>query len=221
MKKLHEFISDHSIHLILSVFVLLACIVLAADILMVVDCVTNTFREEETENVPITASIRQDISDSSVHGDIYLPPVVDSDPITDTTVEKETDWYLTREFLIDYAAENYGVSQEWMMWLIGTTWREDYHEDRYLEYAWACEIFNEYLYYSVWQLDGIWGNYYSIENAFNGYYAADYTCLEMVWYAMTDRDTRICEVDGMIRWYVPGYYLIYDSDIYNCQVWGR
>ena len=127
---------------------------------------------------------------------------------------------LTRSRLIQYAAEIYGVSEGWVMWLIGTTYNEDYFDDRYLQYAWACEILNCYTDWSVYDLDCIWGSYYSIEHAFSGYYICDEETLEMVWEAMTDRDERIVEVDGMIRWYVPGYYLIYDSEIYNCQVWG-
>ena len=65
------------------------------------------------------------------------------------------------------------------------------------------------------------GDYYSVENAYSDYYSADDTTLEMVYEALTDRDTRIVEVDGMIDYYVPGYYLIYDSAVYNCQVWGN
>ena len=126
-----------------------------------------------------------------------------------------------RERIIQYAAENYGVSEEWTIWLIGTTHNEGYQGDRYLEYAWACEILNCYRYWSVWDLDCIWGSFYSIGNAYAGYYAADDVTLSMVWEALTDRDTRIVEVDGMIRWEVPGYYLIYDSEVYNCQVWGQ
>ena len=128
---------------------------------------------------------------------------------------------LTRERIINYAKETYGVSEEWVIWLIGTTWNEGYQQDRYLEYCWACEIINEYRNYSVWDLDGIWGAYYSYLHAYSGYLSADDMTLQMVWEALTNTDTRIVEVDGMIRWEVPGYYLIYDSDAYNCQVWGN
>lgn len=127
---------------------------------------------------------------------------------------------ITRESIINYAWNNYGLSEEWVIWLIGTTWNEGYHADRYLEYAWACEIINVYSGWSVWDLDCIWGGYYSMDMAYSGYYAADDITLEMVWEAFTDRDYRIVEVDGMIDYYVPGYYLIYDSPVYNCQVWG-
>ena len=128
---------------------------------------------------------------------------------------------LTRSRLIQYASEHYGVSEGWVMWLIGTTYNEDYFEDRYLQYAWACEILNCYTDWSVWDLDCIWGGYYSIEHAYSGYYICDEGTLEMVWQAMTDTDTRIVEVDGMIEYPPSSYYLIYDSEIYNCQVWGE
>lgn len=170
-----------------------------------------------------------DIAAAAVHWDPD-PCLVRSEEVTRTAREdagaiveytEPEEWTLTRETIIETAYELYGVSEEWTMWLIGTTYNEEYFDDRYLQYAWACEILNVYRDWSVYDLDCIWGSYYSIGNAFDGFYAADDTTLEMVWEAMIDRDTRIVEVDGMIRWYVPGYYLIYDSNIYNCQVWGR
>ena len=170
------------------------------------------------------------IADSSVHSDTLLVTVRSegveddlgsADNNSDNGIHSDEPAGLTRERIIAYAEEVYGVSYEWCVWLIGTTWNEGYQKDRYLEYAWACEIVNCYRNWSVWDLDCIWGAYYSIDMAYNGYYAADDTTLEMVWLALTDTDTRIVEVDGMIRWEVPGYYLIYDSPIYNCQVWGQ
>lgn len=169
------------------------------------------------------------IADSSIHCDfIYIPDTEgveddwDSDSGScDNGICSNEPAGLTRERIIEYAGENYGVSYEWCVWLIGTTWNEGYQGDRYLEYAWACEIINCYRHWSVYELDCIWGDYYSIGNAYAGYYAADDTTLQMVWEALSDTDTRIVEVDGMIRWEVPGYYLIYDSPYYNCQVWGE
>lgn len=169
------------------------------------------------------------IADSSIHCDfIYIPDTEgiedDSSSIDNSRGDAGNSAEhagLSRERIIAYAEENYGVDYEWCVWLIGTTNNEQYWDDRYLEYAWACEIVNCYSNWSVWDLDCIWGSYYSIDMAYAGFYAADDVTLQMIWEALTDRDTRIVEVDGMIRWEVPGYYLIYDSDIYNCQVWGR
>ena len=169
---------------------------------------TATEAAAKTEGEEVGDDIPRGLDSSADNGDSDVP--VESD-----------GWRLTRETIISYAWETYGVSEEWTMWLIGTAWNEDYHQDRYLEYAWSCEILNEYRYWSVWDLDCIWGPHYSIGNAYAGYYAADAACLEMVWLALTDPDPRIVEVDGMIEWYVPGYYLIYDSPVYDCQVWGR
>lgn len=169
------------------------------------------------------------IADSSIHCDfIYIPDTEgiedDSSNIDNSRGDAGNNAELaglTRERIIAYAEENYGVDYEWCVWLIGTTHNEQYWDDRYLEYCWACEIINCYRHWSVYELDCIWGDYYSIDHAYAGYYAADDTTLQMVWEALSDTDTRIVEVDGMIRWYVPGYYLIYDSDVYNCQVWGN
>ena len=195
----------------------------------------STKRQSAESSSPSTTTEQSDgrenprsIADSCLHYD-YVPVVVRSDEVTRAAREdagaaaeytEPEEWTLTRETIIETAYELYGVSEEWTMWLIGTTHNEQYYDDRYLEYAWACEILNEYADRSVWELDCIWGSYYSIENALDGFYAADDTTLEMVWYAMTDRDTRITEVDGMIVYPPDSYYLIYDSDIYNCQVWG-
>lgn len=191
-------------------------------------------RSEADGNIPQDLS---DISSSAVHSD-YRDGLVRPTEIAEETTEQittnndewqgtnqeyvePTEWILSRETLINTAYELYGVSEEWTMWLIGTTHNEGYQADRYLEYAWACEIVNCYRHWSVYDLDCIWGGYYSIGNAFSGYYSADDTTLEMVYEALVDRDTRIVEVDGMIDYYVPNYYLIYDSPIYNCQVWGE
>ena len=166
----------------------------------------------------------QRIEDSAVHGQTYLPEREEndsSDNHSDSNDHHNTVApRLTRSRIIQYAQEHYGVSEAWVMGLIGTTFNEGYSEDRYLQYAWACEILNEYSDWSADALDGIWGDYYSIEHAFSGYYIADEETLEMVWEAMTNLDTRICEVDGMIDYEVDGYYLIYDSEVYDCQVWG-
>lgn len=170
-----------------------------------------------------------DISLSSVHYDsIYFSDTEGVEDVSSSPDRVPRDAGnnaeyagLSRERIIAYAAENYGVDYEWCVWLIGTTWNEGYQGDRYLEYAWACEIINCYRHWSVYELDCIWGDYYSIDHAYAGYYAADDTTLQMVWEALSDTDTRIVEVDGMIRWEVDGYYLIYDSEIYNCQVWGN
>lgn len=164
------------------------------------------------------------IENSAVHGETYLPERTenvsgfhnsDSNDHHNTVAPR-----LTRSRIIQYASEHYGVSEGWVMWLIGTTYNEDYFDDRYLQYAWSCEIINEYQDWSVWDLDCIWGDYYSIEHAFSGYYIADDETLEQVWKALTDTDERICEVDGMIIYPPDNYYLIYDSEVYNCQVWG-
>lgn len=167
------------------------------------------------------------IADSAIHSDLPVGMVQevkdasrDNNRNSDVGINVEPS-RLTREKILQYAADTYGVSEEWTMWLIGTTWNEDYHNDRYLEYAWACEIVNHYTTWSVYDLDCIWGEFYSIGNAFSGYYAADDITLEMVWQALREPDPRITEVDGMIDYYVPGYYLIYDSPLYDCQVWGN
>lgn len=168
------------------------------------------------------------IADSAVHDNTIFIPVreVENDLCSNDSGDNNGSGNsvasrLTRSRVIQYAEEHYGVSEAWVMWLIGTTFNEDYSDDPYLQYAWACEILNCYANWSVEDLDCIWGPYYSIEHAFSGYYICDEETLEMVWQAMTDRDERIVEVDGMIDYYVEGYYLIYDSPWYDCQVWGE
>lgn len=161
------------------------------------------------------------IADSAVHYD-HVPGTLRSERVReDAGHSADYEEPITRQSIIDTAYELYGVSEEWVIWLIGTTYNEEYFDDRYLQYCWACEILNCYSDRSVDFLDCIWGAYYSFSNAYDGYWSADDTTLEMVWNALIDTDTRIVEVDGMIDYYVEGYYLIYDSPYYNCQVWGN
>lgn len=181
------------------------------------------------EDAPVIES-NADIDSSAIHSDSFSyiersPEVTDETTAHSVRDDLGTDavyeFRVTRQLIINTAYEMYGVPEEWTIWLIGTTWNEDYHNDRYLEYCWACEIINVYRNYSVWSLDGIWGAYYSYGHAYSGYLSADDTTLEMVWLALTDRDERIVEVDGMIDYPPSSYYLIYDSEVYNCQVWGE
>jgi len=131
--------------------------------------------------------------------------------------------------------ETYGVDFRWMGMLIGTTAREGYFQDPYLYYAWACAILNDYRWYPVdavyWLMSG-WGG--TMCEACGPYYcehAVVYGCgyhasfcnvapevLKCIYLALTNRDERIFEVDGMIT---GGDYsrLIYSSPVYNCQVW--
>ena len=141
-----------------------------------------------------------------------------SDDPDSGSADPEVPEEIGRQEIIDYAQAAYGVSEEWAIWLIGTTANEGYTEDRYLEYAWACCVINVYSGWSVWELDGIWGDYYSYGKAYASYLEADDTTLANVMEALVNTDTRISEVDGE-AWYTDRE-LIYDSDIYNCQVWG-
>lgn len=145
---------------------------------------------------------------------------------------------MTKEELVALGIEMYGVDSRWMQMLIGTTCREGYLGDHYLYYAWACEILNTYRGFSAdamyARMDG-WGSAGCAAcGEYYGEHAVLYGCgmhasysttpdfvLKAVYLAMINRDFRIAEVDGMINISNPpgGYALIYNSPVYNCQVW--
>lgn len=131
--------------------------------------------------------------------------------------------------------QTYGVDFRWMGMLIGTTAREGYFQDPYLYYAWACAMLNDYRWYPAdavyWLMSGWGGTSCELCGPYYSEHAVVYGCgyhasfcnvsqevLKCIYLALTDRDERIFEVDGMVT---GGNYskLIYSSPVYNCQVW--
>ena len=126
-----------------------------------------------------------------------------------------------------------------MQALIGTTEREGYYSDPYLLYAWACTMLNLYrgttadgLYVLMQPWGGVMcpacGKYYGEHavtygcGAHTGYVSSTDITRQCIFLAMVNRDYRIAEVDGMVDSSgTGGYGLIYNSPIYDCQVWGR
>jgi len=189
--------------------------------------------ESEKTEKEITGVIRQD--NSILEADIYR--------ITSVPVTPETFWELmglvpevNKEALVALGIESYGLNSRWMEMLIGTTAREGYVGDPYLYYAWACAILNDYRWYTAdamyWRMSG-WGGvmcpacgaYYSEHAIVYGCgYHASYSnvyqdVLKCIYLALVNRDYRIFEVDGMVDISSSTLGLIYNSPVYNCQVW--
>ena len=123
------------------------------------------------------------------------------------------------------AASKNGISAEYLRTVIGTTQREGYVNDPYLYYGWASAMFNNN--YSISQMQG-WdpyhsgdANYYSQANITSGYNNASDTVLKSVYLALTERNTRIVECDGMYQTTPSSYNCIYASTVYNCSIYEK
>ena len=148
---------------------------------------------------------------------------------------------VSKSSVVSEIIRRYGVSESWAKMLIGTTEREGYYDDPYLMYAWACALINDYSELSSesvyalmnpgWGVGdcGYCGNWYSRSAVEYGcplhgsYDTASQTALKSVLIAVRNLDPLIYEVNGKLNVNNPpsNYYLIYDSDRYDCQVWGK
>ena len=126
---------------------------------------------------------------------------------------------------IQKVASQNGISNEYLIIIIGTTQREGYVNDPYLYYGWASSMINNQV--SISQMQG-WdpshsgeSNYYSQSNINNGYNNASDTVLKAVYLALTERNTKIVECNGMYSTTPSSYNLLYKSSIYNCSIYEK
>ena len=126
---------------------------------------------------------------------------------------------------LEAAASKNGISSEYLKIVIGTTEREGYVNDPYLYYGWASAMLNNQV--SISQMQG-WdpghsgnSNYYSEANIMNGYNNASANTLKAVYLALTERNTKIIECNGMYKTTPSSYNLIYSSSVYNCSIYER
>lgn len=126
---------------------------------------------------------------------------------------------------IQNAASQNGISNEYLIIIIGTTQREGYVNDPYLYYGWASAMINNQV--SLSQMQG-WdpyhsgdSNYYSQANINNGYNNASDAVLKAVYLALTERNTKIVECNGMYSTTPSSYNLLYKSSVYNCSIYER
>ena len=124
---------------------------------------------------------------------------------------------------IESAASQNGISSDYLKVIIGTTEREGYASDPFLSYGWASAMINNQV--SVDQMQG-WdpyhsgdANYYSWSNINKGYNSASATTLKAVYLALTKRNTKIIECNGMYSTTPSNYNLIYKSSQFNASVY--
>ncbi len=120
---------------------------------------------------------------------------------------------------LEQAASSNGIDTYYLKIVIGTTEREGYYNDAYLSYGWSSAIINNPV--TVQQMQG-WDpshsgddNYYSEKNIMNGYNNASSTTLKAVYLALTERNTKIVECNGMYNETPSSYNKIYTSPSYS------
>ena len=120
---------------------------------------------------------------------------------------------------LEQAASSNGIDTYYLKIVIGTTEREGYYNDAYLSYGWSSAMINNPV--SVQQMQG-WdpshsgdANYYSEKNIMNGYNNASSTTLKAVYLALTERNTKIVECNGMYNETPSSYNKIYTSPSYS------
>ena len=126
---------------------------------------------------------------------------------------------------LESAASSNGISKDYLIVIIGTTEREGYINDPYLYYGWASAMINNQTPLS--QMQG-WdpyhtgdANYYSQANINKGYNSASANTLKSVYLALTERNTKIVECNGMYNSTPSSYNLLYKSSVYNCSIYEK
>lgn len=127
--------------------------------------------------------------------------------------------------MLQSAAAKNNISNDYLIVIIGTTANEGYVNDAFLNYGWASSMINNPV--SISQMQG-WdpyhsgeANFYSQTNVNKGYNNASDTVLKSVYLALTERNTKIAECNGMYSETPSSYNLIYKSSVYNCSVYER
>ena len=123
------------------------------------------------------------------------------------------------------AAKANGIDENYLIIIVGTTQREGYVNDPYLNYGWASAMMNNKV--SIETMQG-WdpyhsgdANYYSWVNIQKGYSDASDTTKKSVYLALTNRNKKIVECNGMYSTTPSSYNLIYKSDKYNCSIYEK
>ena len=127
--------------------------------------------------------------------------------------------------MLESAAAQNNISTDYLKVIIGTTHNEGYYNDPYLYYGWASAMINNKV--SVAQMQA-WdpahsgeANFYSQTNINKGYNNATDNVLKSVYLALTERNTKIIECNGMYSTTPSSYNLIYKSTAYNCAIYEK
>ena len=125
------------------------------------------------------------------------------------------------------AAKENGISDDYFVIIVGTTFNEGYYNDPYLYYGWASTMINVPATYEsmkgwdpsnsscTWQ-GGI--NFYSPTCVQTGYAHVDSNTKKAIYLALTNRNKKIVGCNGMDYTKDPSYVTIYESKVYNCRI---
>ena len=126
------------------------------------------------------------------------------------------------------AASAIGLTSDYFKIVLGTTQNEWYINDPYLYYGWASAIINtkpSIMDMQPWDPDNYTpgsinpNNFYSQPNIDKGYNSATDDVKKSVYLAMTERNEKIIECNGMYNQTPLGYNLLYASTVYNCSIY--
>ena len=116
-------------------------------------------------------------------------------------------------------AQELGLSEDYIKTVIGTTQNEGYVGDPYLNYGWSSAMINNPVSSETVYSWGGGNDYYSAANINRGYENASDEVLKSVYLALTNRNTKIAECDGMYSQTPSQYNLLYSSPNYNCKIY--
>ena len=116
-------------------------------------------------------------------------------------------------------AQEMGLSADYIKTVIGTTQNEGYVGDPYLNYGWSSAMINNPVSSETIYSWGGGNDYYSQANINRGYENASDEVLKSVYLALTNRNTKIVECDGMYSQTPSQYNLLYSSPNYNCKIY--
>ena len=126
---------------------------------------------------------------------------------------------------LESAAAQNNISSDYLKIVIGTTMNEGYANDPYLYYGWASAMLNNQV--TISQMQG-WdpgrsgeANFYSQTNINKGFNSATSDVLKSVYLALTERNTKIVECNGMYSQTPSSYNLLYKSSLYNCSIYEK
>ena len=129
---------------------------------------------------------------------------------------------------LESAASKAGLTTEQFKIVLGTTANEGYSADPFLYYGWASAMINTkptILGMQPWDPDHYTqgqirdDNFYSMPHIEEGISAASDDVKKSVYLALTERNTKIIECNGMYSTTPSNYNLLYASTVYNCNVY--
>ena len=153
------------------------------------------------------------ITDSSSTTGSTLSTTVSNTGLTQSTFTEKLNSMgttPTKQDIINLAKQQ-GISEDYAKIIIGTTANEGFVKDAYLNYGWASAMINLKASKETIYSWGGGNNFYSESNINNGYEGASDEVLKSVYLALTNRNSKIVECNGMYSSTPGSYNAIYTS----------